>query len=116
MSDFPKWRHPILALCVFTVALAVLAVGAACGPAESTDTSNQVPLVEINAAVREAIEPIRAADGFPGVVVGYVLPDGRAASVAVGFADAVAEIPKTDRGKLNRDNVARFCMEARETR
>jgi D-alanyl-D-alanine carboxypeptidase len=93
MSDFPKWRHQILALCVFTVALAVLAVGAACGPAESTDTSNQVPLVEINAAVREAIEPIRAADGFPGVVVGYVLPDGRAASVAVGFADAVAEIP-----------------------
>jgi len=27
---------------------------------------------------------------------------------------SVAEIPKTDRGKLNRDNVARYCLEARD--
>jgi D-alanyl-D-alanine carboxypeptidase len=82
-------------LCVIALALAVLASGTAvaCGPAESIDSSSQVPLAEINAAVSEAIEEIRVADGFPGVVVGYVLPDGRSSSVAVGFSDAVAEIP-----------------------
>ena len=93
MNDFRKWWHRSVTLFVFTAALAVLSAGVSCGPAESTDSSNQPPLVEINAAVREAIEGLRAADGFPGVVVGYVLPDGRAASVAVGFSDSVAEIP-----------------------
>ncbi len=95
MSELRNWWHRSVALFVLTAALAVLGAGAAvaCGPAESTDSSSQVPLVEINAAVRDAIDGLRAADGFPGAVVGYVLPDGRAASVAVGFSDAVAETP-----------------------
>jgi len=112
MTDFRKWRNRSVALTVFAVVLAILGAGTACGAAESVDTLGQVPLVEINAAVREAIEALRVADGFPGVVVGYVLPDGRAASVAVGLSDAVAETPMQPGDRMLSGSIGKTYVSA----
>jgi D-alanyl-D-alanine carboxypeptidase len=95
MNGFSKsiQREVAVRLLYAVVVILCATTMVSCGPAESTDGSTQVPLAAFNQAVRDAVEEIWEADGFPGVTVGYVLPDGRATSVAIGFSDVVAETP-----------------------
>jgi D-alanyl-D-alanine carboxypeptidase len=114
MNQISRRWQPGGALPVLFVVVAALAasMAVACGPSSSTDAPALVPLVEINAAVREAMQEIRAADGFPGVVVGYVLPDGRSSSVAVGLSDTAAETPMQPGDRMLSGSIGKTYVSA----
>lgn len=91
--------------CAILVVLAFAAWGQTSAPAPALDARIQARLAELH----------RNGE-FPGVVVGYVLPDGRSGAVAAGFADREAKIPMrpTDRmfsGSVGKTYVAAVAFQ-----
>jgi len=55
-------------------------------PQETTNTSD-AQLKAIRDQVQVKLDQFRVAKGFPGATIGFVLPDGRSASVSTGVSD-----------------------------
>jgi D-alanyl-D-alanine carboxypeptidase len=52
-----------------------------------------IDLEKVRSGVRARLAELHEQASFPGMTVGFVLPDGRSASVAVGIADRDKKIP-----------------------
>lgn len=64
---------------------------AARAPTPSATTEAQ--LKRIIEGTQSRLDQLRTAAGFPGATVGFVLPDGRSASVSTGVSDLVTKRP-----------------------
>jgi CubicO group peptidase (beta-lactamase class C family) len=76
-------------------------------------------LARISQAVEAKLKELRSAAEFPGATVGFVLPDGRYASVSVGVSDLVKQTPlkPNDRmlaGSIGKTYVAAVVLQLAE--
>ncbi len=78
----------------FVVASLLLVANPGWAPAESADQPlSEVRFRRLQQRLREKLETLKAAAAFPGLSVGFVLPDGRSAGAAVGLADVENKVP-----------------------
>ena len=52
-----------------------------------------VKFEQVRDSVRSRLDELRRGASFPGMTAGFVLPDGRSGSVAVGLADLQTKTP-----------------------
>jgi CubicO group peptidase (beta-lactamase class C family) len=76
-------------------------------------------LARISKAVQAKLTELHSAAEFPGATVGFVLPDGRQASVSVGVSDLVKKTPlaPSDRmlaGSIGKTYVAAVVLQLAE--
>ena len=63
------------------------------------DRANDAEISALRSSLQAKLNELHQAASFPGATIGFVLPDGRSASVSVGLADVENRIPlkPTDR-------------------
>jgi D-alanyl-D-alanine carboxypeptidase len=57
------------------------------------EAAKAVDLERVRQAVRSRLEELQRSSHFPGMTAGFVLPDGRSGSVAIGLADLDRKTP-----------------------
>jgi len=102
-----RYRPPV------TIAGFLLCVAAAFSQAPAPAPANAAAL---NARIQTRLDELHRSAEFPGVVVGYVLPDGQSGAVAAGFSDREAKTPmrSTDRmfsGSVGKTYVAAVAFQ-----
>ncbi len=96
--------------------LLLLFVLVATGIVSSVEAASQNRLESIQEGLKAKLEGYRAAHGFSGASVGFVLADGSRGAVSVGFADVEAKKPLAvnDRllaGSIGKTHVAAVALQ-----
>ena len=66
----------------------------------------------LDARIKARLDELHANGEFPGVVVGYVLPDGRSGAVAAGFSDREAKTPMRPADRMFSGSVGKTYVAA----
>ena len=69
-------------------------------------------LARISQAVQAKLSELHSAAEFPGATVGFVLPDGRYGSVAVGVSDLVKKTPLAPRDRMLAGSIGKTYVAA----
>jgi hypothetical protein len=106
--------HTPLALLALTTTITLVTAGGAPPPAD-------LDVPALTAKVQATLADLHSKAAFPGVSVGFVLPDGRSAGVASGRADVENQVPlrPTDRllaGSVGKTFVAAVAFASTRTR
>jgi D-alanyl-D-alanine carboxypeptidase len=84
--------------------LLVFAAAAAAAPAgiklQTASPSGDAELYRLSKAVEAKLGELHKAAEFPGVTVGFALPDGRSASVSAGLADLERKTPLAPKDRM----------------
>jgi D-alanyl-D-alanine carboxypeptidase len=84
--------------------LLVFAAAAAAAPAgiklQTASPSGDAELYRLSKAVEAKLGELHKAAEFPGVTVGFALPDGRSASVSAGLADLERKTPLVPKDRM----------------
>src|SRR4051812_39300504 len=90
------------------LAITILGTGTESPPAPG----NRVDLERIRTAVRVRLETLRGRGSFPGMTAGFVLPDGRSGSVAVGFSDPEKKVPMAASDRMLAGSIGKTYVSA----
>lgn len=69
-------------------------------------------LASISSSIRAKLEELHRDATFPGVTLGFVLPDGRSSSVSVGLADSEAKTPLKPRDRMLAGSIGKTYVSA----
>jgi len=73
---------------------------------------NDAQLASIRSSLQEKLFELHRDASFPGVTLGFVLPDGRSGSVSTGFADLENKIPLQPRDRMLAGSIGKTYVSA----
>ncbi len=89
-----------------------LAVAVCVAAAYPQAAGSVITPASLDARIQKRLEELHANGEFPGVVVGYVLPDGRSGAAAAGFSDKEAKIPMRPGDRMFSGSVGKTYVAA----
>jgi D-alanyl-D-alanine carboxypeptidase len=90
----------------------LFALPAAPVPAQASKDTAEPAADRLIGRLQEMLDAQRERHGFPGAVVGFVLPDGREGAVATGFSDLEAKKAMTPRDRLLSGSIGKTYVSA----
>jgi len=90
----------------------------AAGPIASTsstaskDGTTDAPMAALRASLQSKLDALHAAGSFPGVTIGFVLPDGRSSSVSTGVADVESKVPLKPSDRMLAGSIGKTYVSA----
>lgn len=93
MRTVPIRPPPFVILLLLVFSIITPAQQSAVPPAAGSASPNDAQLKTIRDQVQVKLDQFRVAKGFPGATIGFVLPDGRSASVSTGVSDLTTKRP-----------------------
>jgi D-alanyl-D-alanine carboxypeptidase len=96
---------------LLALVLPLLLVAASAQPYQSTSKPDR-QLDELRQRVAATLDELRANASFPGATVGFVLADGRAASVSTGLADVENKTPLTPTDRMQAGSIGKTYFAA----
>jgi Beta-lactamase class C and other penicillin binding proteins len=77
-----------------------------------SNSTDDARLARILQQIQSKLEEHRASAKFPGATVGFVLPDGRSASISVGVADLQTKLPLKPSDRLLAGSIGKTFVAA----
>jgi D-alanyl-D-alanine carboxypeptidase len=71
-----------------------------------------VKLEKVRDSIRSKLDLLRSSASFPGMTAGFVLPDGRSGSVAVGLANLETKTPMKPRDRMLAGSIGKTFFSA----
>jgi D-alanyl-D-alanine carboxypeptidase len=112
-----KRLHLLLLLSLLCVVPGVVPAGASVGAWTRLLSTTAVPkadadLSAIRSSLHSKLEELHRDATFPGVTVGFVLPDGRSGSVSVGLADVENKTPLKPSDRMLAGSIGKTYVSA----
>ena len=106
MRRFVWWTATLVGLA------ACASSGSSSGATAGSTTESADGPPALVASLQRVADSVRAAQRWPGLSVAVVLPDGRVAAAASGYADTVRKTPLTTRDRLLQGSVGKTYVSA----
>jgi D-alanyl-D-alanine carboxypeptidase len=91
------------------ILIALVLIGSTAHAAEPISDAR---FADLTKHLQKRLDDLVADRAFPGVSVGFVLPDGRSAGVAAGFADVEAQVPLKPTHRLLAGSIGKTYVAA----
>lgn len=105
-------RHPVFVILLLSVSVINGVQPSAVTPAQEPKNTTEAQLKTIRDQVQVKLDQFRLAKGFPGGTIGFVLPDGRSASVSTGVSDLATQRPLTPADLLLAGSIGKTFVAA----